>query len=87
MYRDSSLAEFETPPSGAAQQLLSNPLLNEILDEMERGAVEAAVNAPLSDDEQRRVSTMEVRAIRSLRSQLEIRAAGTTKQPNRVPVA
>lgn len=81
------MAEFETAPSGAAQQLLNNALLNEILDDMERSALETAVNAPVSDDEQRRVSTMEVRAIRSLRKQLETRAAGTTKPPSRVSVA
>ncbi|MBT8152745.1 hypothetical protein KMP13_02300 [Epibacterium ulvae] len=81
------MAEFDTAPSGVAQQLLNNPLLGTILDDMERAAIEAAVNAPVSDDEQRRVSAMEVRVIRSLRKQLETRAAGTTKPPSRVSVA
>ncbi|QAX31307.1 hypothetical protein [Leisingera sp. NJS204] len=74
-------------PSGAAQRLLNDPLLNEILDEMERDAFETGVNAAPPNDEQRRNSMMEVRAIRSLRQQLKTRAAGKTKQPNRVSVA
>lgn len=79
--------DFETPPSGAALALLHDPLLNEILDAMESEAIERGILANPSDDEQRRVSMMEARAIRSLREQLKTRAAGKTKLSHRVPVA
>lgn len=78
---------FEVAPSGAALQLVNDPLLNEILDDMEGAAVEAAIHAAPSDDEKRRTSLTEVRAIRSLRQQLKARAAGKTKSATRVPVA
>lgn len=79
--------DFDIAPSGAAQRLVNDPMLNEILDELERAALESGVTADPSDDEKRRVSMTEVRAIRSLRRQLKTRAAGKTKSVTRVSVA
>lgn len=63
---------------GAAEQLLNHPLLTEIFDGLERSAIERAVNAKPSDDEMRRTCTQEVRAIRAVRRELDLRAKGKT---------
>lgn len=72
--------EFEVLPSGEALRLLESELLTEILDGMERDALDQCVNAAPSDDETRRTGTTLVRAIRDLRTQLESRARGKAKQ-------
>lgn len=54
-----------------AQQLVTNPLLELILDEIEHEAVERCVSAPPADDQTRRVSAMEVQALRSFKWKLE----------------
>jgi hypothetical protein len=74
-------------PNGEAERLINSPLLNKILDGMEASAIEAAVTANPSDDEQRRISAMEVRAIRSLRKQLKALAEPETKPAARGSVA
>lgn len=60
---------------GAAEYLRDHPLLNEIFDRLEASAIERAVNAKPDDDELRRTSTQEVRAIRAVRRDLERHAA------------
>jgi len=77
------MAEFEVQPNGEAQRLHSDPFLNKILDQMEASAFERCVNAKPSDDEARRAASTEVRAIRSLRTQLKTLAEGKTKRPKR----
>lgn len=52
-----------------AEQITGNPLFNEILGGIEASAIERLISAP--DDETRLVSQLRVKAIRSLRSDLE----------------
>ena len=54
-----------------ADYLLKNELLNNILEAIEREAVESCIDALPLDDETRRISAFEVRAIRSLRRKLK----------------
>lgn len=54
----------------AAKSLLEHPLINEIFDDMERDAVNAAVNVSALEHELRLVLLMEVKVIRNLRSKL-----------------
>jgi len=79
--------EFEVLPSGEAKRLFEDPYLNEILDGMETDALERCVAAQPSDHETRQISTLEVRAIRSLRQKLKTFAEGKTKLPKRGSVA
>jgi hypothetical protein len=79
--------DFEIRPSGEASRLLQDPYLNEIFDGMETDALERCVAAQPSDHETRQTSTMEVRAIRSLRQKLKTFAEGKTKLPKRGSVA
>lgn len=67
--------------SGEAEYLLRNELLNQIFDELERDAVETAINAKPSDDEMRRVATQEARAIRSVRAKLNALLRAKTNPP------
>lgn len=76
-----------TAPNGRAEALASDPLLNELLDDMERAAFERCVNAKPSDDETRRTATTEVRAIQSLRQQLQSLSRGKTTPAARGSVA
>lgn len=64
------MANDEVRGNGEAQALIENQLLNEILDQLEDEAKEEAIAAELTDDEMRRASLGEVRAIRSLRAKL-----------------
>lgn len=73
--------------NGEAEYLLSNQLLKQIFDDLERSATERAVAAKPSDDETRATSLQEVRAIRAVRSQLESLARGKTKAKPRGSVA
>lgn len=63
------------------QYLVDHPDLSKIFDDVERAAVEAAVSAPLNDDETRRNLMAEVRAIRSVRRKLRhaVTLAGDTE--------
>ena len=74
-------------PNGEAERLLNHPLINEIFDELENDAMEVAVQAKASDDETRRTSMNEIRAIRSLRQKLKTLAEGKTKLPKKGDVA
>lgn len=72
--------------SGHAESLLNDSLLNEIFDELEQSALEGAVNAQPSDDEQRRTKLQEVRAIRAVRRKLNALLKGTTNPKPRAVV-
>lgn len=54
-----------------AETILSNPLTDDILDGLERDAVDRCVNAPWTDHELRAAAAAEVRAIRAFRANLE----------------
>lgn len=51
-----------------AEQLLQNPLFDEVMDYLERNAIEACINAELTDNETRAAAAAEARAIRNFRS-------------------
>lgn len=65
---------------GAAKELLDNRLLNEIFDQLEDNAKERAISADPRDNETRAIAAMQVRAIRSVRLELESLANGPTNQ-------
>lgn len=73
------IEDYEIDPSGEAQTLLDSPMLNDIFDDLEARAFEGIVSAMSADDETRRLLSMEVQAIRSVRKQLASRAAGKAK--------
>ena len=56
---------------GAAEYLLNDELLKSLFEQMEQDYLERAVNAKAEDDEMRRICTMQVRAIRQVRTDLE----------------
>lgn len=58
----------------SAQAILAIPLYGELMDELEAAAVNAAVYAQPTDHEARSAHIGEVRAIRSLRSRIELLA-------------
>lgn len=70
---------------GEAEYLLDSKLLKEVFADIERNALERAVNAKPSDDELRRTSTQEVRAIRAVHEQLRSFLNDKAK-PKRRPV-
>lgn len=74
-------------PLGEAQYLLEHKLLNEIFDKLEHDATERAIHARASDDETRRTSLEEVRAIRHVRAELKTLAEGSTNRKARGSVA
>ena len=76
------MTEPKFPPSGEAQALVNSRLLNLIFDDLERAATEAAIYAPAGDDETRWTRACEVRAIRSVRSNLAGMGAGRIKLPD-----
>jgi hypothetical protein len=53
-----------------AEQILTNPLTDLVLSEIERDAVERGVFAPATDHEARAAAMAEVRAIRAFRHHL-----------------
>lgn len=81
------MAEWEREPSGHAEQLLHDELLNEILDAIERDAIETVLAASPGDDHKRRFHSMEANAIRSVRRQLAERASGKAKPRRNDPSA
>lgn len=60
--------------AAAARDILAVPLFAELMDELEQAAVDAAVQAKITDDVTRAANMAEVRAIRSLRSRIEMLA-------------
>lgn len=63
---------------GEAEYLLANETLNEIFDQIEKAATERAIYADLADDEKRRIAIEQVRAIRSVREELQARIKAAT---------
>lgn len=61
--------------SGKAEQLLKDPDLVALFDQLERQSLESAINAKIGDDEARRNFLGEVRAIRSVRQKLALAAS------------
>lgn len=64
-----------------AEQITANPLFTAILDDMERGAIEALIYAP--DDEQRHARQLRVQAIRQFRADLG--ECLNTREPKSAP--
>jgi hypothetical protein len=58
----------------AAQAIIAIPLYSELMDELEQQAVNAAVYAQSTDHEARQAHCATVRAIRDLRSRIEVLA-------------
>lgn len=59
-----------TDRADAARGILAVPLFNELMDDLEMDAVNAAVNAAYADHEKRQACMAEVKAIRNLRQSL-----------------
>jgi len=74
------MSERDLERRAAAQAILGIPLFNEIMDDMEKGEVNAAVSAPYDNHEARQGHMAAVRAIRNLRSR--IGALAVEGQPN-----
>lgn len=55
----------------AARALLDNPLFGRLMDELEAAAINACVNAKLTDHETRAAFAAEVRTIRNFRGKLK----------------
>lgn len=55
-----------------ARALLAIPLFDDLLTDLERNAVNAAVNAQYDNHEARQAFLAEVRAIRNLRTNIEV---------------
>lgn len=55
----------------AARMILQHPLTSEILDDLEKSAIDSAVNAKVADEITPAAYLAEVRAIRSFRSRLQ----------------
>ena len=66
----------EDMPNGEAERLADDPILKSILDELEENAMEIAVHAKIHDDETRRSTMNEIRAIRNLRQKIKEIAKG-----------
>lgn len=77
--------KHDEKPNGEAERLRNDPLLNELLNEIEHDALDAIIN---TDDEDRRAANVwEVRSIRSLRQKLKTLAKGKTTLPRKGDVA
>ncbi|CCO44668.1 conserved hypothetical protein [Vibrio nigripulchritudo SOn1] len=72
-------------PNGEAERLLNHPLIHQILDDLERDALDAIINT--NDERHRAEHVWEVRSIRSLRQKLKTLAEGKTILPKKGTVA
>lgn len=79
--------EWDRQPSGEAEALATNELLNSLFDALERDAHERALSAHYSDDETRRLCAMEQNAVRTVRKQLTDLASGKAKLTRKGPAA
>ena len=61
-----------TDRADAARGILAVPLFTELMDELEQAAVNAAVYASPTDHEAHQAQLAQVRAIRDLRSRIEV---------------
>jgi hypothetical protein len=62
----------------AADMLLSTPIVIDLLNEIEGSAINKCVNAAPDNDQERAAYAAEVRAIRRLRSDLELIRVSTS---------
>lgn len=53
-----------------AEQIITNPLTETLLAEIEKSAMETGISAKLTDDETRAAAMAEVRAVRAFRRNL-----------------
>lgn len=67
--------------AGLARSILDNPLFADVLDALERSAIDRCINAPHTDHETRAAFAAEARAIRAFRANLE--AALRDNQPRK----
>lgn len=67
-----------------ARELLASELLTEILDGIEKRAIDATVNAKPEDHETRAHYALQARAIRSLRSELAALARVDERKPKSI---
>lgn len=67
-----------------ARELLASELLNEILDGIERRAVDTAIMAKPEEHEKRADYALQARAIRSLRSELAALARVDERKPKSI---
>lgn len=81
------MADWEVEPSGHAEHLLNDELLNEIFDALEREEIENGLRARYDDDKARLYASIGVEKIRSVRRQLAARAAGKAKPRRTGPAA
>tara|TARA_R100001086_G_scaffold25560_2_gene12023 strand:+ start:1724 stop:1969 length:246 start_codon:yes stop_codon:yes gene_type:complete len=81
------MTDWAVEPSGAAEHLLNDPLLNEIFDALETDATERGLSAKLPDHDTRLYASMEVEAIRSVRRKLAEKASGKVKPKRTDPAA
>lgn len=61
-----------TARADAARSMLAVPLFDELMASLEADAVNAAVHADYTNHESRQAQMAEIRAIRNLRSKLEV---------------
>jgi hypothetical protein len=65
------MAKLDQTSLNAARMILDNPLVIEILDDMETAAINSAVQANITDEFKPAAYLAEVRAIRAFRSRLQ----------------
>lgn len=79
--------EFEVHPNGEARRLAEDPFLNEILDILEKGVVNAILISDPNNATQQAHFQGQHAAYRSLRTKLKTLAEGKTKRPAKGSVA
>ena len=79
--------EFEVQPSGEAHRLHTDPYLNNILDILEKGVVDAILISDPNNAAQQAHFQGQHAAYRSLRTKLKTLTEGKTKRPAKGSVA
>lgn len=60
-----------TDRAAAARDILSIPLFNDLMNELEQAAINSCLNAKYDDHEARQAFAAEARAVRRLRNRIE----------------
>lgn len=68
-----------------AQMLQDNPLLHEILEQIETAAIDACINAKPTDEATRGAYAAEVRAVRNFRRKLNLAREEATDAGSQAP--
>ena len=68
-----------------ARAMQDNPLFGELMDELEKAAIDQCVNAKPADNETRAAMAAEVRAIRKFRQSIRILMDEASASNNRAP--